>query len=258
MRPIRKPLVAGNWKMNGDRASIASLLDEMLVELDAAKCHHCEVLVFPTHVYLSEVVSRLTDHAVASGAQDVDSRSEGAFTGAVSASMVRDIGCTHALVGHSERRTFFGEDDHTVAEKYARCVEAGLTPILCVGETLAEREAEQTLDVVIRQLRAVVERVGMAGIGAGMVAYEPVWAIGTGLSATPEQAEEVHSALRDRLVSSDPAIGEAIRLLYGGSVNADNAQTLFAMKNVDGALVGGASLKGQSFVDICRFADASV
>ncbi|MGB1685131.1 MAG: triose-phosphate isomerase family protein, partial [Pseudomonadales bacterium] len=174
MRPIRKPLVAGNWKMNGDRASIASLLEEMLEELDAAKCHHCEVLVFPTHVYLSEVVSRLTDHAVASGAQDVvDSRSEGAFTGAVSASMVRDIGCTHALVGHSERRTVFGEDDHTVAEKYARCVEAGLTPILCVGETLAEREAEQTLDVVIRQLQAVVERVGMAGIGAP-AAMQPV------------------------------------------------------------------------------------
>jgi len=255
---MRKPLVAGNWKMNGDRASITSLLDEMLEALETAKCDHCEVLVFPTHVYLSEVVTRLAGTVVATGAQDVDSRAVGAYTGAVSAGMVRDIGCTHALVGHSERRTLFGEDDDTVAEKYAQCLDVGLMPILCVGETLAEREADHTLDVVTRQLRAVVERVGMDGIGGGMVAYEPVWAIGTGLSATPEQAEEVHSALRDSLVSLDPANGEATRLLYGGSVNGDNAQALFAMENVDGALVGGASLKSKSFIDICRFADASV
>ena len=248
---MRKPLVAGNWKMNGDRASIASLLDEMLVELEAAKCHHCEVLVFPTHVYLSEVVSRLTDHTVASGAQDVDSRSEGALTGAVSASMVRDVGCTHALVGHSERRTVFGENDHTVAEKYARCVEAGLTPILCVGETLAERDADQTLDVVIRQLEAVVERVGIAGIAAGMVAYEPVWAIGTGEVATPEQAQEVHAGIRAWLTERfDAETAENVTVLYGGSCKPGNAAELFAQPDIDGGLIGGASLKAEDFTAI--------
>ena len=255
---MRKPLVAGNWKMNGDSKSISALLDEIVAALDKAALRRCEVLVFPSFVYLGSVVARLVDREVGVGAQDVDAREGGAVTGAVSALMVKNIGCGYAIVGHSERRTLFGENDQMVAEKYARCLAAGLTPILCVGETLDERRADKTIAVVTRQLEAVTAKVGVAGMSAGLVAYEPVWAIGTGESATPDQAEEVHRALRDRLTALDKPMAVAMRLLYGGSVNAENAESLFSMENVDGALVGGASLQGQSFVDICNVADGIV
>jgi triosephosphate isomerase (TIM) len=244
--------------MNGDVEGITRLCQDILDEIAESALRHCEVLVLPTFVHLSVVADALKDGAVGVGSQDVDQHRSGAFTGAVSAPMVKDIGCNYAIVGHSERRTIFHEDDEIVAAKFESCLDAGLTPILCVGETLEERQAEATVSVVERQLDAVTARVGAAGMACGLLAYEPIWAIGTGESASPEQAEEVHVALRSRLAEVNAEMASSIRILYGGSVNADNAALLFAMENVDGALVGGASLKGNSFVDICRAADTSV
>jgi triosephosphate isomerase len=172
--------------------------------------------------------------------------------------MLKDAGCSHVIVGHSERRTIFSEPDDLVATKFEQCLAQQLVPILCVGETLEQRDAGDTLDVVTRQLRAVTDRVGKAGFEKAMVAYEPVWAIGTGESATPEQAEEVHSSLRQCLAGVDEATASATRILYGGSVTPENAASLFKQENIDGALVGGAALKGKSFVEICRAANQSV
>lgn len=252
---MRDPIVAGNWKMNGDTASIDHLLGELLAELDQSPVQHCKVLVFPSYIYLRQVAEKLSGSVVGVGAQDIDQREAGAVTGAVSAEMLKDVGCDYVLVGHSERRTLFGEDDQTVARKYVRALAGQLTPVVCVGETLEERQAGATLQVVTRQLQAVINLAGAEGIAAGLVAYEPVWAIGTGESATPEQAEEVHAGLRQCLAELDAGIANEMRILYGGSVTPENAQSLFANDNVDGALVGGASLKAKSFADICRAAD---
>lgn len=254
---MRQPLVAGNWKMNGDRASIRQLLQDSRQALQEIDLSSTEVLVFPPHIYLAEVIAGLDGSNVETGAQDVDSRESGAVTGGVSARMLSDVGCTHALVGHSERRSLFAESDGLVAEKFERCLEQGLTPIVCVGETLDEREQGITLDVVTRQLRAVLDRTGIKPFPKAMVAYEPVWAIGTGHSATPAQAEEVHACLRDCLAELDAGVAAATRLLYGGSVTPENAAELFAEENLDGALVGGASLDGKRFAEICDAAEKS-
>ena len=251
---MRTPVVAGNWKMNGSSGSIDELLDGMVAELDAPKLPGCEVMVFPAYVYLARVVGRLAATGIAVGAQDTDQRPEGAVTGGVSVGMLCDVGCSHAIVGHSERRQLFGETDDIVAEKFEACVEGGLQPIICVGETLEERQQDRTLDVVTRQLQAVLRRVGQSGFEAAMVAYEPVWAIGTGESASPAQAEEVHAALRHCLAEVDAGLAERTRVLYGGSVTPENAVALFRNDNVDGALVGGASLDPGSFAAICRAA----
>lgn len=253
----RTPLVAGNWKMNGTAASIEQLLTAMLLELESLALQRCRVLVFPSHVYLKLVSEKLCESGIGVGSQDVDQRIEGALTGSVSARMVSDVGCEYSIVGHSERRTLFGESDEVVADKFVRCTEQGLTPVICVGETLAERRQDQTLPVVTRQLTAVLGKVGLAGFRGAMVAYEPVWAIGTGESASPEQAEEVHLGLRQCLAELDDGLAGETRILYGGSVNAANAQALFAKENVDGALVGGASLKAKSFAEICKAAEES-
>ncbi|MBO6703046.1 MAG: triose-phosphate isomerase [Pseudomonadales bacterium] len=250
----RTPLVAGNWKMNGSKAFIRGLLDDVQSELQPLALERCSVLVFPSYAYLYAVADQLRGSSIGVGAQDVDERPEGAVTGGVSAGMVRDLGCGFAIVGHSERRTLFGESDSTVAEKYDRCCEQNLTTIVCVGETLEEREAGQTLEVVHRQLKAVTDRVGVDFAGS-MVAYEPVWAIGTGRSATPDQAEEVQASLRACLAEVDAGLAEATSILYGGSVTAENAQSLFEMNNIDGALVGGASLKADNFAKICEVAE---
>lgn len=251
---IRQPLVAGNWKMNGDLASITGLINDTRQALDDQPGLSTDVLVFPPHVYISTVVQGFKGSRVGVGAQDVDHRESGAVTGAVSAGMLNDIGCSHVLVGHSERRTLFGETDDLVAEKFNRVLQAGLVPIVCVGETLDERQRGSTLDVVTRQLDVVLDAAGIDAFNQAMVAYEPVWAIGTGESATPEQAEEVHACLRDCLARRDTGIGENCRVLYGGSVTPDNASALFAQENLDGALVGGASLNGNSFARICEAA----
>lgn len=250
----RAPLVAGNWKMNGSKAVIKSLLDDMQSELESLALQQCRVLVFPSYIYLDAVAAQLRGGIIGVGAQDVDERPDGAVTGGVSASMVRDVGCEFAIVGHSERRTLFSESDATVADKYELCHAESLTTIVCVGETLEEREAGETLEVVRRQLKAVTDRVGK-GFAGSMVAYEPVWAIGTGKSALPVQAEEVHASLRSCLAEVDEALAAGTSILYGGSVTPQNAESLFEMDNIDGALVGGASLNAGSFAKICEIAE---
>lgn len=252
---MRTPLVAGNWKMNGDLASIDRLLDGILVD-DLAELSRCQVLVLPPFTYLHKIAEKIVGSNLRLGAQDVDSRESGAVTGGVSATMLKDIGCECVVVGHSERRSLFLETNEIVADKFMLCVQNNLVPILCVGETLEQRNAGETLSVVTTQLRSVMDKAGLASFSGARVAYEPVWAIGTGESATPEQAEEVHSGLRACLAELDGKLAEETSILYGGSVTAENADALFAQDDVDGALVGGASLKATSFLQICRVAEA--
>ncbi len=243
--------------MNGTASSIIELIGGVLQGLSELKAEHCEVLVFPAHVYLGLVVRETLGSSIEVGSQDVDERGDGAVTGAVSATMVKDVGGRYAIIGHSERRNLFAESDETIAEKFEQCRLAGLTPVVCVGESLEERQQGKTIDVVSRQLGAVTRQIGVDQFAGALVAYEPVWAIGTGESATPEQAEEVHSALRTFLGDWDSSLGQTTRILYGGSVTPENAATLFEQDNVDGALVGGASLKSDGFVEICRAAEES-
>jgi len=249
---MRKAFVAGNWKMHGNRAANEALLGALVAGVGALGEVECAVCVpFP---YLAQAAERLRGAGVAWGAQDVSEHAQGAYTGEVSAAMVADFGCRYAIVGHSERRQLHAENDAQVASKFGAARSAGLIPILCVGETLEERDAGRTEAVVARQLDAVLERHGAAAFANAVLAYEPVWAIGTGRNATPAQAEEVHALLRARLARGDAAIAQGLRILYGGSVKAANAQALFAMPNVDGGLVGGASLVAAEFLAIGRAA----
>ena len=238
----RTRLVAGNWKMQGSRASNAALLEALLAALGREP--GVEVAVCPPFPYLAEVAERLAGTTIACGAQNASEHAQGAYTGEVSVAMIKELGCRYVIVGHSERRQLFGESDRTVAAKFGAVQAAGLTPILCLGETLDEREAGRTEEVVARQLDAVLKD---NGFGNAVLAYEPVWAIGTGRNATPEQAQAVHSFLRKR-------IPQQCRILYGGSVKAQNAAAIFAMPDVDGGLVGGASLVAKEFIDIVRAA----
>jgi triosephosphate isomerase len=249
---MRQPLVAGNWKMHGSRAENAALVSSLLDRLPAQRA--AEVMVCPPFVYLLETGRLLKDSAVGLGAQSLCAESQGAFTGEVSGAMLRDVGCRYVLVGHSERRQLFGEHDALVARKFVAAQGQGLAPVLCVGETLEEREGGRTSEVVARQLDAVLAVTGIAAFGSAVIAYEPVWAIGTGRNATPEQAQEVHAMIRGRVASLDARIGASVRILYGGSVKAANARELFAMPDIDGGLVGGASLKGGEFAQICAAA----
>lgn len=247
---MRKYLIAGNWKMNGTRQSITRLVGSLRSNVP----ENVAVVVFPPHVYLDQVCGDLRGSLIKLGGQNVDWREQGAVTGEVSASMLQEIGCTYCLVGHSERRQLFAETDEQVAVKFGICIASGLLPVLCVGESLEQRQAGQTMEVVARQIRAVLDSVGVNGIARGIVAYEPVWAIGTGESATPEQAEEVHCAIRELLSQEDTAVAENMQILYGGSVKQDNAAGLFEKENIDGALVGGASLVSSDFIGICQAA----
>ncbi|HET9642208.1 MAG TPA: triose-phosphate isomerase [Burkholderiaceae bacterium] len=247
---MRRKLVVGNWKMNGSHPANAELLAGIL----AARPFDADVAVCVPFPYLSETAVTLAASDIRWGAQDVSAHDEGAYTGEVSASMLREFGCRYAIVGHSERRAFHGETDHEVADKAKAALSRGITPIVCVGETLHQREAGETEAVVKRQLSAVIHTLAHC-IGEIVVAYEPVWAIGTGRTATPGQAQEVHALLRAQLHAATPHF-DAMRILYGGSVKPDNAQTLFAQPDIDGGLIGGASLKSRDFVDICRAAVA--
>lgn len=253
---MRRLLVAGNWKLNGSRSANASLLGALRDRLPAGRT--CEVMVCPPFVYLGEIAQALKGSGILLGAQDVSAEPQGAFTGEVSGPMLRDVGCSHAIVGHSERRALFGETDDVVSRKFRAARAAGLQPILCVGETLDEREAGITADVVGRQLRAVLDTVEVEEIAATVVAYEPVWAIGTGRTATPEQAQEVHALIRSIVAARDARIATQLRILYGGSVKGANAHALFSMPDVDGGLVGGASLDAADFTAICVAASGSV
>ncbi|HLW75192.1 MAG TPA: triose-phosphate isomerase [Gammaproteobacteria bacterium] len=248
---MRQPLVAGNWKMNGNRDSAVKLADAVLQGSDGRKA---EVLLCPPFVYLADVARVLKGSGIALGAQDLCAEDNGAFTGEVSGDMLRDSGCRYVIVGHSERRALFGEDDARVARKFMAAQKAGLTPILCVGETLAEREAGETPAVVGRQLKAVLDSAGIGAFAQAVVAYEPVWAIGTGRTAKSGQAQEVHALIRGLLAAQDAKIAAGMRLLYGGSVKAANAAELFHMPDIDGGLVGGASLDAAEFLAICAAA----
>jgi triosephosphate isomerase len=245
---MRRSLVAGNWKMHGSRAENARLVEALLAQYPHESDAEC--VVCPPFVYLHEVSRQLRDSSVGLGSQDVCAEAQGAFTGEVSAAMLRDVGCAYAIVGHSERRALYGEGDQLVARKFAAAQAKGLVPILCVGEQLAERESGRTHEVVSRQLEAVLELCGAAAFAKAVVAYEPVWAIGTGRNATPEQAQEVHALIRARIAARDARIAAGTRVLYGGSVKAGNAAELFAMPDVDGGLIGGASLKADEFLGI--------
>lgn len=244
---MRTPLVAGNWKMHGSRDSIYALMGALNDGLDSSSV--AEVAVFPPFVYLP-LVAKLAGGYVGYGAQALCEFEQGAYTGEVSGDMLADFGCRYGLVGHSERRAQFGETDERVAAKFQAAQTHGLMPVLCLGETLEQREAGQTEAVVARQLAGVLDRVGAAAFMQAVVAYEPVWAIGTGKTASPEQAQAVHAHIRDKLAAVDDTMGGQVRILYGGSVKASNARDLFAMADIDGALVGGASLDAGDFLEI--------
>jgi triosephosphate isomerase len=238
----RSRLVAGNWKMHGSRAFSSALLDALIAGLGRESS--VEAAVCPPFPYLQQVAERLSGTAIALGAQNVSEHAQGAYTGEVSAAMLTDLGCRYVIVGHSERRQLYGERDAQVAAKFAAAQAAGITPILCVGETLEEREAGRTEEVVARQLGAILKQ---GDFGTAVLAYEPVWAIGTGRNATPGEAQAVHEFLRARVFPET-------RILYGGSVKASNAAAIFAMPDVDGGLIGGASLVAKEFIEIVRAA----
>lgn len=238
--------------MNGGLKTNAQLLHEVVAGVAGLSGVAAVVCVpFP---YLAQAQAALTGTSVAWGAQNLSEQTAGAFTGEVSASMLQDFGCRYVLVGHSERRAIYGESDVLVAEKFAAALAAGLRPILCVGETLAQREAGQTVEVVSGQIDAVLQRVGVAAFSGAVVAYEPVWAIGTGRTATSEQAQEVHAAIRAQLAAADAKVAAGVQILYGGSVKPGNAVELFGMPDIDGGLIGGASLVAADFLAICRAA----
>lgn len=250
---MRQPLVAGNWKMNGTRESVRTLIEG--IRQGVEQVERTAVAVCPPFVYLELVGSLLEGTKIVLGAQNVAKEEPGAFTGEIAAPMLKDVGCRYVIVGHSERRTLYGETDQLVAEKYLRVRAEGLTPIVCVGELLAEREAGNTEQVATRQLDAVIALAGVDSLQDSVIAYEPVWAIGTGKTATPEQAQEVHAFIRARVAASSDEVAQHVRILYGGSVNAKNALELFRMTDIDGGLIGGASLKAADFLAICRAAD---
>ena len=245
---MRKKLVAANWKMHGSLQSNAALLERLVA---AAAALPSEVAVCVPYPYLAQVQLKLTGTPLLWGAQSLSEHASGAFTGEVSAAMLCEFGCRYVLVGHSERRQLFGESDAAVAAKFVAAQKAGLVPVLCLGETLAERESGQTTAVVARQFDAVIDHAGVGALAAAVLAYEPVWAIGTGVTASPAQAQEVHAAIRARVASRDGVLAEGLRILYGGSVKAQNAAELFAQADIDGGLIGGAALVADDFLAIC-------
>ena len=249
---MRQKLVAGNWKMNGGLQSNQQLLQGVVA--GAAGLNGVTVAVCVPFPYLAQAQSVLTGTPVVWGAQNLSEQAQGAFTGEVSASMLQDFACRYVLVGHSERRSIYGETDSLVAEKFAVALAAGLRPVLCVGETLEQREAGQTVEVVSAQIDAVLKRVGVAAFANAVIAYEPVWAIGTGRTATSEQAQEVHAAIRAQIAQADAAVAGGLQILYGGSMKPSNAVELLGMPDIDGGLIGGASLVAADFLAICSAA----
>jgi triosephosphate isomerase len=250
---MRKPFVAGNWKMNTDSRTSVDLAERIASGSMEVAGQSATVAVCPPFVYLQAVTKTLSASSIAVGAQDIYFEANGAFTGEISTSMLKDIGCIYCLCGHSERRHVIGETDELVNKKVTAAIGGGLLPILCVGELLEEREASKTNEVVTRQLNKGLSGLSAEKLSAVTIAYEPVWAIGTGLTATPEQAQEVHALIREllgQMYNETPA--EEIRILYGGSVKPGNAADLMSQKDVDGLLVGGASLKADDFLAIIR------
>lgn len=249
---MRRKLVAGNWKMHGGLARNRELLDSLLQAIGSGGGADCAVCVpFP---YLAQTQDLLKGTAIAWGAQTLSEHAQGAYTGEVSAAMLADFGCRYVIVGHSERRSLYGEGNETVAAKFVAAVKGGVAPILCLGETLEQREQGVTEQVIAAQFDAVMQAAGVKGFNDAVIAYEPVWAIGTGRTATPQQAQDVHAFIRGRLVKSDAALAQRMQILYGGSVKPQNAAELFGMADIDGGLIGGASLVAQDFLAICAAA----
>ena len=245
---MRPGLIAGNWKMNGSLQSAIDLVEGIMAG-DPGKAR---LAVCPPAVYLMKVGGMLAQSKIALGAQNVCDRESGAFTGEIAASMLKECGCSYAIVGHSERRALYGESDQMVAARFAMALQAGITPILCLGETLDEREDGVTEAVVARQLDAAINVSGIEGIAQSVIAYEPVWAIGTGKVASPEQAQAVHAFIRDRLAQLDSEVAQQVQILYGGSMNPANAAELLSQSDIDGGLIGGAALKANDFLAIAQ------
>ncbi|MGR9105991.1 MAG: triose-phosphate isomerase [Gammaproteobacteria bacterium] len=246
---MRKPLVVGNWKMNGTVESSGQLLQELRDRIDAVP-GQAEIGVCVPYLFIPLAQEILKGSRILLGAQNVADQSSGAFTGEISAGMLKEYNCRLAIVGHSERRLLYGESDELVAARFKYAVEGGLVPILCLGETLEQREAGATLSTVVRQLDAVIALCGVQSLHSAVIAYEPVWAIGTGRTATSDQAQEVHDGIRNKIAGLDKAVARGLRILYGGSVKPDNAAELFSMPDIDGGLIGGASLDAESFLKI--------
>jgi triosephosphate isomerase len=245
----------GNWKLNGNTHMVNELIAALRAELSTVE--GCGVAIAPPEVYLSQAKHALSGSRIVLGAQNVDSNLSGAFTGEISADMLKDVGAKYIIIGHSERRTYHKESDELIAKKFGVLKAAGLTPVLCIGETDAENEAGQTQAVCAKQLDAVLSTLGAEAFQGAVIAYEPVWAIGTGKSATPAQAQAVHKFIRDHIAKQDAAVAEQVIIQYGGSVNAANAAELFTQPDIDGALVGGASLKADAFAVIVKAAAAA-
>lgn len=246
---MRQPLIMGNWKMNGSRQDglqLAKALADGLGDVNQA------VAVCVPFVYLSDIRNALAGSSIEVGAQNVADQASGAYTGEVSASMLSDCGCKYALVGHSERRSYYGDSNESVAARFCQALKQNVIPVLCVGETLEEREQNRTFSVVDEQLDAVINAAGIDAFAHAVIAYEPVWAIGTGKTATDDQAQEVHQYIRKRIAERNQSIADNLQILYGGSVKADNAKGLFSMPDIDGGLVGGASLDAKGFLQICH------
>ncbi|WP_338584643.1 triose-phosphate isomerase [Pseudomonas sp. MAG733B] len=249
---MRRPMVAGNWKMHGTRASVAELINGLR---DLALPSGVDVAVFPSCLHINQVIDGLQEKSISVGAQNAAVESgQGALTGEVAPSQLVDAGCSLVLVGHSERRQIMGEQDSVLIRKFAAAQASGLIPVLCVGETLEQREAGKTVEVVSRQLGSIIDELGVGVFANAVIAYEPVWAIGTGLTASPQQAQDVHAAIRAQLAAENSEVAQGVRLLYGGSVKAANAVELFGMPDIDGGLIGGASLNADEFGAICRAA----
>ncbi|MBY4676733.1 triose-phosphate isomerase [Marinobacterium arenosum] len=247
---MRQKLVIGNWKMNGDRTRNAKLIASLAKGLHGHDS--CRIVICPPFPYLLQVSDGLVNRHISLGAQNVSQYDQGAHTGEVCAAMLAEMGCAYVLLGHSERRQDNRESDAEIAQKFAMALAAGISPVLCVGESLAQRQADQTETVVAGQIRSVIDQLGIAALTGAIIAYEPVWAIGTGETATPQQAQAVHLAIRNLIREYDPAMAEQLPILYGGSVKADNAAALFQQDDIDGGLIGGTSLDAEAFIQICR------
>lgn len=246
---MRKTIVAGNWKMNASKDSVDNLIKDLLTGMDGITS---EVLVCAPFPYLAQVELLIQGSKVMLGAQNLNTNASGAYTGEVSADMIKDFGARHVIVGHSERRSLYGETSAMVAEKTKAALNAGLTPLLCIGESIEQRGSGNTEAVIEKQLSAVIELVGIEAFNQIIIAYEPVWAIGTGVTATPEQAQEVHLFIRSLLAKNDESVAQKTPILYGGSMNASNASELISCADIDGGLIGGAALKAEDFLQICK------
>jgi triosephosphate isomerase len=244
---MRQSLVVGNWKMNGTRASAELLAKDIIAGLGS---NNAGIAVCVPYVYLASIGELVKNTRLALGAQNVADKPSGAFTGEISAAMLSELDCKYVIVGHSERRSYYGDTNESVAARFCQAQEKGIIPILCVGETLDQREQDQTFAVINEQLDAVINLAGIASFNQAVIAYEPVWAIGTGKTATDEQAQEVHQYIRKYIAAKDQAIADKIQILYGGSAKPENAKGLFAMPDIDGGLIGGASLDAESFLKI--------